>query len=427
MSALLAGCGELPDIKLQFGAGDSKPDRRFVGLLAADEPEAAVVGQKIFQSAGNAADVAVALGFALAVTLPSSAGLGGGGACIVHDAISGTTEALDFTARASADDGAARFRAAIPALARGLLALHAKYGKLPWAQVVAPAENLARFGHPVSRAFARDLAGDGEALTNDPNALKAFMTPRRQMLQAGNGLKQADLAIILSRIRARGANDLNTGMLGSEVEGAIAAAGRVITANDLRDFVPQWSAPAGVDEGTTRIYALTTKMAGGDFLKAFAKPTPVTTTAAVPSGATSFVVEDSTGSAVACALSMGKPFGLGIMPSGVGFLLAPAPDAPGADTQTLAPVIAINHEKNEFMFALSAAGPGAVARAAAVTRAVVDGRTAAEAMPFPDKFEARSGLVNALTCNTDAKNVVRCEVKNDPRSAGYMLAIERRR
>src|SRR5690606_40496386 len=44
-----------------------------------------------------------------------------------------------------------------PLLARGLAALHARLGRLRWEQVVAPAENLTRFGIPTSRALARDI------------------------------------------------------------------------------------------------------------------------------------------------------------------------------------------------------------------------------------------------------------------------------
>ena len=400
----------LPPIRLQLGAGDVSPS--YAGMVAADEPEAVLVARDILKAGGTAADAAAAMGFALTVTLPSSAGLGGSGACVVHDAVSGTTEALDFTPRAAADTGAARYRAAIPALPRGLFALHAKYSKLPWAQVVAPSEKLARFGHTVSRAFAQDLTTDGGVLVNDTTALKTFMTPRRQTLQIGDVNKQIDLATTLGRLRAPG--ELYAGTFGSEIEDAIVRAGGAITAADLQGYVPQWVPAHGWDEGTARIFALPTEVGGGDFQNAFAAPS-LPPDEATSSGATSFVVADDAGSAVACAVGMGRPFGLGIMPPGAGFLLAPSPEMPGAH-HSLAAVIAINNTNNKLTLAAAAAGDEAISRTAALAHTIIVDRRA----PFAETaIQRRGSLVNMLTCRLVEST---CRVQNDPAGAGYAVA-----
>src|SRR5258708_33229946 len=52
--------------------------------VSADESRAAEIGRDILQSGGNATDAATAMYFALAVTLPSAAGPGASGACLVH-------------------------------------------------------------------------------------------------------------------------------------------------------------------------------------------------------------------------------------------------------------------------------------------------------------------------------------------------------
>jgi gamma-glutamyltranspeptidase/glutathione hydrolase len=252
------------------------------------------------------------------------------------------------------------------------------------------------------------------------------MTPRRQMLQAGDTLKQMDLSIVLSRLRARGAGDFYTGGLGREVEDAISAAGGTITAQDLRAYVPRWIQAAGVDAGGTRIFSLPEGYGGGHFMAAYKNPAPGAADEDTPTaGSTGFVVADEAGGAVACSLSMGRPFGLGLMPQGTGFLLAPAPDAPGVSAKVLAPVMGVNIATNRFVFAAAAAGEGAIPDVAAATRAVVtEGRTLnAVAENLPKTPGKRATFINMLACTGPAEANPTCAARNDPRGDGYALIL----
>lgn len=78
---LLAGCGT---VSQSLGVVGHVADS--AGGAVADEPTAALVARDILSAGGNAADAAVALYFALAVTYPVAAGIGGGGACVAYDA-----------------------------------------------------------------------------------------------------------------------------------------------------------------------------------------------------------------------------------------------------------------------------------------------------------------------------------------------------
>lgn len=223
----------------------------FLGGVVADEPRAALVGRDILSSGGTAADAVSAMYFTMAVTLPSRAGLGGGGMCVAFDQRSGKTEALDFTAQASGRIPAGADRpSAVPGNPRGFFALQARHGKLLWRQVITPAENFARFGHPTSRAFARDLAAIGPAVLSDPGAKAMYGSKTGAGVAVeGEKIEQLDLASTLGLLRARGVGPFYTGPFAAHfVEGALSAGGS-LSVEALRDFRPQLRDTVRVEVG----------------------------------------------------------------------------------------------------------------------------------------------------------------------------------
>ena len=214
----------------------------FFGGVATDEPRATLIGRETLSAGGTAADAAVAVAFALSVTLPSSASVGGGGLCVVHNVKSKQTETLDFqAAMPSKMSPSATHPVAVPGFIRGMGALHAKFGRLQWAQLVTPAEHLARFGNQVSRAFANDLRRTGPATLADPGIRKIFAAGAGgAVIKEGDFLKQLDLSSVLGRIRARGAGDFYAGLAGRQFIAAVASAGGSLSPNDLRGYSPQW-------------------------------------------------------------------------------------------------------------------------------------------------------------------------------------------
>jgi gamma-glutamyltranspeptidase/glutathione hydrolase len=199
MLAMLLATGGCSSIERTFGGtfGAAKGYvEGFNGAVAADEPRAALAAREVLTGGGNATDAMVAAYFTLAVTLPSSASLGSGGACLLWDRNRKVVDALDFTHVSSGS------RAAIPVpmSPRGMLALHAKYGLRPWNQVLGPAETLARIGHPVSRALARALAA-APAVRTDAGLAAIFADKSGNPVAEGSNLRQIALAATLSRIR----------------------------------------------------------------------------------------------------------------------------------------------------------------------------------------------------------------------------------
>ena len=223
----------------------------FLGGVVADEPRAALIGRDILSSGGSAADAATAMYFALSVTLPSRAGLGGGGMCVAFDRASGKTEALDFTSPiAKSVSSGATHPSAVPTNPRGFFALQARYGKLLWGQLLQPAENLARFGHPVSRAFAHDLQLAGAGILADPGA-RAMFTAKATGQLAGEtqSIEQLDLAATLGLLRAKGVGPLYTGRFAKTFVQGVNSVGGSLSAADLRGFTPTWRNTVRLDIG----------------------------------------------------------------------------------------------------------------------------------------------------------------------------------
>src|SRR5476651_875872 len=101
---------------------------------SADESLAAEVGRDILSSGGNATDAAVAMYFTMAVTLPSAAGLGASGVCIVHNAKTRAAESFVFAPQPA--PGPIRGQSfVVPVGPRAITLMQIRHGKLQWAQL----------------------------------------------------------------------------------------------------------------------------------------------------------------------------------------------------------------------------------------------------------------------------------------------------
>ena len=273
LALALGGCSTVGSLGSDFFGGspaEGSPGHvsGFLGGVVADEPRAALAAREVLSSGGNAADAAVALGFALSVTLPSRAGLGGGGACLAYsparDSVNaGVPEAVLFTPRAPANvAGNADRPAAVPMLPRGLFALHARYGRRPFETLIAPAEQMARFGIPVSRAFVRDLQVVAGPLLADPNA-RAVFAQNGAPLTEGDRLLQPDLGSTLAQIRVSGVGDFYQGALARRVQQASPLAGGPVSVADLRASLPDLSPALTIRNGRDNVSFLPPPADGG--------------------------------------------------------------------------------------------------------------------------------------------------------------------
>lgn len=457
LAVLLAtsGCSTIGGIgnALSGGGGPENGQPGFVGGflggVVADEPQAALVARDVLSAGGTAADAAVALGFALSVTLPSRAGLGGGGACLAFaaggkGASKGVPDAVMFVPPAPAHPGAADRPAAVPMLARGLFALHARYGDRRFEALIAPAEQMARFGVPASRAFVRDLTVVAGPLAADPGARAVFF-PTGQPVVEGAQLLQPGLGGTLGQLRVAGIGDLYQGALAHLLVEAGRDAGAGLSAEDLRAALPKLTPPLRLEVGNDVVAFLPPPADGGlaaqaafEALRQDSAAVPAAGERALAAAArfrqtvgslpalpasTTFATLDKNGNAVVCALTMNNLFGTGRVATGTGMLLAASPAwHPPA---LLSAALVYNANLNAFRAAIGGSGQAGapLATAVALTQALADTGRTANPMPTP---VPEPGRANVIQCNRYLpSNGSTCGWATDPRGAGLALGSNR--
>jgi gamma-glutamyltranspeptidase / glutathione hydrolase len=219
------------------------------GMVVAQEPIAAGVGLAVLESGGNAIDAAVAVGFALEATYPFAGNIGGGGFLIARFA-DGRTTFIDF--REAAPQAASRnmyldpagnvtrdsiegWRASgVPGTVRGLELAHKKYGRRPWADLLAPAVELAGKGFPVSWSLAESLRSN-QVLAKFAESKRVFLRDGKPY-EPGEVFVQPELAATLRRISTRGAADFYEGETARLLAAAMERSHGLITLEDLRNY-----------------------------------------------------------------------------------------------------------------------------------------------------------------------------------------------
>ena len=246
-------------------AGPMRPAHAAHAMVVSVHELASRAGVEMMQAGGNAVDAAVATGFALAVVHPQAGNIGGGGFMLIRKA-DGTTRFIDYRERAPAAATANMYldsqgnvienaslvgykAIGVPGSVAGLAYAQKSYGKLPLAQVMAPAIKLARDGYALAWEDAQDLRnGD---LVKYPESKRIFQRDGNYY-QAGEVLRQPDLARTLERI-AKNPDDFYHGALARELAASVHKGGGLITADDLAQYEVKEREPI---RGTYRDYEI---------------------------------------------------------------------------------------------------------------------------------------------------------------------------
>jgi gamma-glutamyltranspeptidase/glutathione hydrolase len=330
-------------------------------------------------------------------------------------------------------------------LARGLFLLHARHGRLPFENLVTKAEQLARFGVPVSRALARDLVLVAGPLFADPTARSVFGYAGAPLAE-GQEMRQPELASTLAQMRVAGVGDLYQGVLAHRIDQVSPAAGVPIGFADLRVALPSLATPVAVPFGDDRVEfpptdggvgaaaaLMALKNQPSDMQGALARSLAAAerwhaggansdqvlngelvapATAPLYPATTTFATLDPDGNAVVCAVTMNNLFGTGRMVPGLGFLAAVSPVA--VTPPLLSPGMAWSPGKRAFH--AEAGGSGQAGAALAAALALSNSLRSGQPMPtlVPDP-----GRANVISCSrylpgSDSS----CAAVADPRESG---------
>ena len=405
---LLTACGSdgPPEGQIGFVSSD-------FGGVVSDEPRSALIGRDILSSGGNAIDAVVATYFALSVTYPGAASLGGGGMCVAFRGEGDTIETIDFRPQLYAKDGRA---AMIPGAVRGMFALHARYGRLQWEALLLPAERLARFGNPVSRAFARRLTAVTPRALTDP-AVRQLFAPSGKLVGEGDVVSQLELSASLARIRLKGPGDFYAGNFAKVLANDLGAvAGISVPVSVLREYRPKWQKTEKIDIGKDELH-LPGNMVGARAAALWRGSGNGAREGQAPYDSAGFSAIDREGGGAACVVSTNGTLGAGRMIGSSGILLA-AP--PRGDAFSGVPMVLVNRPLKDARGAASGAG-GAGASARAITaakRAFDDDALPGNAFGPVQGAAGRAGLIH---CPKGAReNPDSCRFGADP--AGHGLA-----
>jgi len=239
------------------------------GMVCASQPLAAQIGVDILKQGGNAVDAAIALNAALGVIEPVACGIGGDLFAIVWDAKTGTVHGLNASGRSpylltlkemkKRTDGPIPYTGVLPQTVPGCVdgwfQLHEKFGRLPMAQILAPAIEYAEKGFPVTQVIAYYWEQGSQRLKDQPNFAATFM-PGGKAPQAGAIFANPDLAATYRKLAKGGRKVFYRGELADVMDAFSRKTGGFLRKKDFEDHSSQWVEPLSTDYRGHRVWEL---------------------------------------------------------------------------------------------------------------------------------------------------------------------------
>ncbi len=226
------------------------------GMAATSQPLATQVAVDVLKAGGSAVDAAIAANAALALMEPTGSGVGGDLFAIVWDPKAARLFGFNGSGRSPKGLTLAWFRehgiaripprgplpVSVPGAVDAWLELHARFGRRPLADDLAPAIRYAREGFPVSEVIASHWARNLPVLAEYPNVLDELSLGGRAPAK-GEIWRNPNLAATLERIAKDGRKDFYEGATAHAIADFVAAQGGFLSFDDLASHHGEWVDP----------------------------------------------------------------------------------------------------------------------------------------------------------------------------------------
>jgi gamma-glutamyltranspeptidase/glutathione hydrolase len=237
--------------------------------------EASAIGVAVMKRGGSAFDAMIATDLALTVCYPNAGNISGGG-FLVYRTKDGEVGSLDYREKAPLAASANMYldkegnvlpnkstlgglAVGVPGTIAGLVAIHKKFGKLPWEALIQPAIELAKNGYIVTSKQASSFENKKE----DFVAINGAETFYAQGFKAGDRVKNLALAKTLERIAKYGKAGFYEGPVADDLVARVQETGGIITHEDLLAYEPVWRTPINFQYKDLNVYAMGPPSSGG--------------------------------------------------------------------------------------------------------------------------------------------------------------------
>ena len=239
------------------------------GMAATSQPLATQVALDILKAGGSAVDAAIAANATLGLMEPTACGIGGDLFAIVWDAEKGELTGLNASGRSPESLTLQHFRdlglegipylgpltVSVPGAVDGWYELHERYGRLPMADLLAPAISYAEQGFPVTQ-FIANLWQENVESRQGYAGVKEIYMPGGAAPKTGDVFRNPNLANTYKKIAEGGRDAFYKGDIARTIDAYMAEHGGFLTVEDLAKHTSEWVTPLSINYRGYDVYEL---------------------------------------------------------------------------------------------------------------------------------------------------------------------------